>query len=211
MCTGRVDLAFILRALLNGADGVFIGGCWPGECHYVTEGNYDALALRHIAHKLLQRVGVDPGRVRLEWIAASEGTRFAEVVNDFVGVLRGLGPLSVEENGLRGKLAAAARLVPYIRLVERERLRPPERSEAVYNAFYASDETDRLFDELIGDRLVTSEIATLLEEGALSTAEIAGRLGLDPSAVSRQMNSASRQGLVRYDLERQRYALVGAE
>ena len=71
MCTGRVDLAFVLRALLKGADGVIIGGCWPGECHYVTEGNYDALGNMHLSKKLLQLIGLNPDRLRLEWIAAS--------------------------------------------------------------------------------------------------------------------------------------------
>ena len=71
MCTGRVDLAFIHRAFLNGADGVFIGGCWPGECHYITEGNYDALATVHLYRKLMEHIGVRPERLRLEWVAAS--------------------------------------------------------------------------------------------------------------------------------------------
>jgi coenzyme F420-reducing hydrogenase delta subunit len=208
MCTGRVDLSFILRAFLHGADGVFIGGCWPGECHYITEGNYDALANRHITQKLLSEIGISPERVRLEWIAASEGTRYAEVMNDFVGVLRELGPLSIEDSGLRGKLEAIDKLVPYIKLVERERLRPPEKSEEVYNAFYASEETERLFKELIVDKLVTSQIMVLLEERALSTSEIAERLGLSPSEVSKHMGSSSRQGLVRYDTESRCYALA---
>ena len=88
MCTGRVDLAFILRAFSSGADGVIIGGCWPGECHYVTEGNYDALGNVHLAKKLLELIGISTDRVRLEWIAASEGTRFAEVMSEFAGTLR---------------------------------------------------------------------------------------------------------------------------
>ena len=57
MCTGRVDLSFVLRAFSNGADGVFIGGCWLGECHYLTEGNYDALSMMHICKKLLDTSG----------------------------------------------------------------------------------------------------------------------------------------------------------
>jgi len=90
MCTGRVDLAFVLRAFQKGADGVIIGGCWPGECHYVTEGNYDALGNMYMCKKLMQHVGVDPGRLRLEWISAAEGTRFAEIMSDFTGQLNEL-------------------------------------------------------------------------------------------------------------------------
>ncbi len=106
MCTGRVDLAFVLRALLKGADGVIIGGCWPGECHYVTEGNYDALGNMHLSKKLLQLIGLSPDRLRLEWIAASEGSRFAEVMSDFADSLRELGPLGSEEDiGIMGARA----------------------------------------------------------------------------------------------------------
>ena len=92
MCTGRVDLSFVLRALQGGADGVIIGGCWPGECHYVTEGNYDALANMHLCKKLLGHIGLDPDRLRLEWISAAEGARFAEIMSDFAAQLTELGP-----------------------------------------------------------------------------------------------------------------------
>jgi len=212
MCTGRVDLSFIFRALASGADGVFIGGCWPGECHYITEGNYDALANMHITKKLLQRIGLSPERLRLEWIAASEGMRFAEVMNEMGKTLTGLGPLGaelgegVDPHLLQSKLEAVRRLVPYIRLVEREKLRPPVKSEQVYNEFYGSAEVNRLFDELITDRLVASQIMLLLEKQPLGTAQIAEALGLSPSAVSRHMSSSSRQGMVRYDVASRRFA-----
>jgi coenzyme F420-reducing hydrogenase delta subunit len=97
MCTGRVDIAFVLRAFSGGADGVFIGGCWPGECHYVTEGNFDVLKNVHLAKKLLEQIGINPERLRLEWISASEGMRFAEVMNDFGKKLKEFGPLGKGE------------------------------------------------------------------------------------------------------------------
>ncbi len=215
MCTGRVDLAFVLRALQKGADGVIIGGCWPGECHYVTEGNYDALANMYICRKLLERIGVNPERLRLEWIAASEGNRFAEVMSDFVSHLRGLGPLGENECGekieartLQLRLAALNHLVPYVKLLEREKLRVPTRTEEAYRAFFESDEVNRLFDDVIADKLALSQILILLQERPLSTAEISEQLGLKPAVVSRHMNSSSRQGLVRYDLDQRCYALA---
>jgi coenzyme F420-reducing hydrogenase delta subunit len=212
MCTGRVDLAFVFRALLKGADGVIIGGCWPGECHYVTEGNYDALGNMHLCKKLLQLVGLSPDRLKLEWIAASEGSRFAEVMSDFAGRLRDLGPLGreegIDEAGVTLRLRALRQLVPYLKLVEREKLRAPTKSEEAYNEFFNSDEVNRLFDELIAEKLIISQILLTLEKKPLSTGEIAEALGLNPSEVSRHMNSSSRQGFVRYDLERKCYALA---
>ena len=212
MCTGRVDLAFVLRAFQKGADGVIIGGCWPGECHYVTEGNYDALGNMHLCRKLLRHIELSPERLRLEWIAASEGSRFAEVMSDFAGKLKDLGPLGreaeLDEAVVNFRLRALNQLVPYLKLVEREKLRVPTKSEEAYNEFYDSDEVNRLFDDLIADKLAISQILLALEEKPLSTAEISDVLGLSPSQVSKYMNSSSRQGFVRFDLEKMRYALA---
>jgi F420-non-reducing hydrogenase iron-sulfur subunit len=212
MCTGRVDLAFVLRAFLKGADGVIIGGCWPGECHYVTEGNYDALANMHVSKKLLQRIGLSPERLRLEWIAASEGSRFAEVMSEFAKQLAELGPLGQEtdfsRDGVVLRLRALNRLVPFLKLVEREKLRAPTKTEEAYNEFYNSDRVNMLFNDLIADKLAISQIVLILEENPRSTGEISEVLGLSPSEVAKYMKSSSRQGLVRFDLENRRYALV---
>ena len=215
MCTGRVDLAFILRAFSNGMDGVFIGGCWPGECHYITEGNYIALSNMHIGRRLLKYIGLNPERLRLEWVSASEGSRFAEVMNGFSKKVKALGPLGkgegIDGNVLKSKLEAVNNLIPYIKLVERERLRVPFKSEEECNKFFTSDEVGRLFQELIGDKLEMSQIMALLRERPLSTGEISEILSLNPSEVSRHMNSSSRQGLVRYDVKRKCYALAYGE
>ena len=95
MCTGRIDMQHILAAFAQGADGVFIGGCHPGDCHYLS-GNYKALARVTLVHRLLEQFGIDPGRLRLEWISAGEGTRFAEVITDFTEHVRRLGPSAVK-------------------------------------------------------------------------------------------------------------------
>ncbi len=93
MCSGRIPKRFILQAFLEGADGVFIGGCHLGDCHYL-EGNYDTLYRYNEINEILQKVGIDPDRFRLEWISASEGKRFSVVVTDFVNQIKELGPLS---------------------------------------------------------------------------------------------------------------------
>jgi F420-non-reducing hydrogenase iron-sulfur subunit len=92
MCSGRVDPTFVLKAFASGVDGVLIGGCHPGDCHYM-EGNYKARRRIHLLRKMLNDFGIEPERVRLEWVSASEGARFAEVVADFTKTVKELGPL----------------------------------------------------------------------------------------------------------------------
>ena len=92
MCSGRVDPQLVLWAFRNGADGVLIGGCHPGDCHY-QEGNHKALRRTLLLRKMLGQFGVEPERLRLEWISASEGERLRDVVNEFTEQIRRLGPL----------------------------------------------------------------------------------------------------------------------
>lgn len=91
MCSGRVDPQFVLKAFDEGADGVLIGGCHPGDCHY-QEGNYKALRRYRLLKRVLRQVGIEEERVRLEWISASEGDRVQHVVNEMTEQLRRLGP-----------------------------------------------------------------------------------------------------------------------
>jgi F420-non-reducing hydrogenase iron-sulfur subunit len=205
MCSGRVDMAFVLRAFSNGSDGVFIGGCWPGECHYSTDGNYDALSMVHICKKLLKQIGIDPERLRLEWVSASEGIRFAEVMNDFAGKLKKLGPIGINQDGLKRKLDSAKRLIPYIKLVEREKLRVPEKSAEAYERFFASGEVNKLIHELILDKLDQIQIMELLQESPRSIGEISEALKLLPSEISKHLNNSARQGLARFDESRKRF------
>jgi heterodisulfide reductase subunit A len=92
MCTGRIPKRFILQAFLEGADGVLIGGCHIGDCHYL-EGNYDMLRRYNEVHEILAKVGINPDRFRLEWVSASEGKRFSQVVTEFVETVKKLGPM----------------------------------------------------------------------------------------------------------------------
>jgi F420-non-reducing hydrogenase iron-sulfur subunit len=212
MCSGRVDLRFVLRAFSNGHDGVFIGGCKLNECNYVTHGNYDALGVAHIGRKLLARVGLAPERLHIAFMSGGDGNILVDAINGFTKRIRELGPLAegegIDRDLLRTKLAALDRLVPFLRLAERERLRPPHKSKEEYEAFFGSAEFDALFDEVVADKLAVSEIMLLLGKEPLATGEIAERLKLSPSEVSRHMQSSSRHGWVRYDVERKRYSLA---
>ena len=151
MCSGRVDLEFLLRAFSNGQDGVFVGGCKLDECNYVTHGNYDAFATVHLCRKIMEHIGLNPERLRLEFMSGADGNLLADVSNDFAREMKALGPLGksegIDENELKFKLEAARKLVPYIKLVERERLRVPTKSKEAYHKFFTGDEFNRLFNE----------------------------------------------------------------
>jgi coenzyme F420-reducing hydrogenase delta subunit len=212
MCSGRVDLEFVLRAFAKGVDGVFIGGCRLNECNYVTHGNYDALGNAYLCQRLMAQIGLDPERLSIEFMSGGDGHILVDVVNRFTDRIQALGPIGksegLDDRKLARDLAALRKLVPYLKLVERERLRAPTRTEEAYRKFWTGEEVDRLFDELVVAKLTLGQIMGLLGEGPLSTSQIAAELGLDPSAVSRHMNSSSRQGLVRYDVDSNCYALA---
>jgi len=203
MCSGRVDLEFIIRAFLKGQDGVFIGGCRLDECNYITHGNYDALSNTYLCRKIMEHIGLNPERLRIEFMSGADGNLFAEVANKFAKKMKELGPLGksegIDENELKFKLEAVRTLVPYIKLVERERLRVTVKSEEAYNKFFTSDEFKRLFNELIADKLAISQITLLLKEKPRSTGEISEILDISSSEISRHLNYSARQGLIRFD------------
>jgi len=94
MCSGRVDPAFIIKSFQLGADGVFVMGCHIGDCHY-AEGNYKTLRRIPLLQRLIKEFGIDPKRLRLEWVSASEGDKFAKLVNEMTEDMRRLGPLKL--------------------------------------------------------------------------------------------------------------------
>lgn len=212
MCSGRVDLEFIFRAFSNGTDGVFIGGCRLNECNYITHGNYDALCNVLLCKKIMAHMGLNPERLKIEFMSSGDGILLAEMINDYCNKVAEIGPLGksegLDENGLTFKLETVTKLIPYIKLVEREKLRVPVKSEEAYYEYLSSDAANRIIDELIIDKLEISQIMLLLQDKPLTTGEMSETLGLNPSDVSRLMNSSSRHGLVRYDQNQKRYTLA---
>ena len=91
MCSGRVNPQFVLKAFQEGADGVLVSGCHPGDCHYI-EGNYHARRKLTLTTDLMEFMGVDPKRFQVSWVSASEGQKFAKVVTDFTKQIKELGP-----------------------------------------------------------------------------------------------------------------------
>ena len=96
MCSGRIDTSFVLKAFRENADGVLICGCHPGDCHY-QEGNDKALRRYLMLKKMIGQFGMEPERVRLEWVSASEGDRFAKIADEFTEQIKNLGPLQWKE------------------------------------------------------------------------------------------------------------------
>ncbi len=152
MCSGRVDLEFVLKAFLNGMDGVFIGGCRLDECNYMTHGNYDALNMVLLCKKLMESTGINPERVTIEFMSSGEGNLFAETVDRFSEKIRGLGPLGTERevNGseLTEKIADMIKLVPYIKMVKKEKLAARLRDQSEYEAFFTAGEIAEMFRQV---------------------------------------------------------------
>lgn len=101
MCSGRVEPAFIFRAFELGADGVLVLGCHPGDCHY-SEGNYKTLRRMELVKRTLAQLGIEEDRFRLDWVSASEGERFAHIVNEMTEKVRALGPFKISEESKVG-------------------------------------------------------------------------------------------------------------
>ena len=151
MCSGRVDLAFVLRAFSNGTDGVFIGGCHLNDCHYNTHGNFDALSMTRLCKKLLEHIGINPDRLRLEWVSAGEGIRYADIMTDFAAQIKKLGPLGSSEgtdrDALKSRLEEVKKLVPYIKLIKKDKLASRLPNEEDYLKLFTIDEVEELLSE----------------------------------------------------------------
>ena len=153
MCTGRVDLGFVLRAFSNGTDGVFIGGCHLNECNYVTHGNYHALNMVLLARRIMEHIGLNPERLRIEFMSGAEANLFVEAVNGFVKQVKKLGPLGESEgmdrHRVKLKIAEITRLVPYIKMVNQDKLASRLKSPEEYDGLFTHDDIEQLFREVL--------------------------------------------------------------
>ena len=153
MCSGRVDLRFVLRAFSKGVDGVFIGGCKLSECKYTTNGNYDALNMVLLCKRIMEHIGLNPERLKIEFMSGAEASVFVETVNGFVQEMRELGPLGkaegIDGDTLKTRLEQATKLVPYLKIVNRDKLASRLKRADQYDGLFTSDEIDKLFREVI--------------------------------------------------------------
>ena len=153
MCSGRVDLSFVLKAFSGGIDGVFIGGCLLNECNYVTHGNYHALNMVLLGKKILEHLGLNPERLKIEFMSAAEGNHFADVMSEYGKKVKELGPLGkaegIDETELKSKLAEITKLVPYIKLMKREKLAARLERPDQYAGHFTRDEIATLLREVV--------------------------------------------------------------
>jgi Fe-S-cluster-containing hydrogenase component 2 len=134
-------------------DGVFIGGCRLNECNYITHGNYHALNMVLLCRKIMEYIGLNPERLRIEFMTSGEGILFAEVMSEFGNKVNKLGPLGkaegIDKNELKSKLAEITKLIPYIKLVKNEKLASHLVNPEEYDKLFTKDEIDKLFSEVI--------------------------------------------------------------
>jgi len=153
MCSGRIDLEFVLRAFSNGMDGVFIGGCRLNECNYITHGNYDALNMVLLCKKIMEHLGLNPERLRIEFMTSGDGMLFTEVVDDFSKKVKELGPLGkaekIDQDELKSKLEEVRKLIPYIKIEKREKLESHLENKEEWDGFFSRDEIDKLLSEVV--------------------------------------------------------------
>ncbi|MBN2402966.1 MAG: hydrogenase iron-sulfur subunit [Spirochaetes bacterium] len=151
MCSGRIDMKHILTAFLNGADAIFCGGCHINDCHYNPEGNYDALSMVNLCKKLLEHTGINPKRLRLEWVSAGEGIRFANIMNEFAKEVEELGPLGKSEgiapDEMKSRFEKIIKLIPYFKLVKMKELAIHNPDQESYTRLYTAEEIDKLIRE----------------------------------------------------------------
>jgi F420-non-reducing hydrogenase iron-sulfur subunit len=152
MCSGRVDMAFVLRAFSNGVDGVFIGACHLNECNYITHGNYQALNMVLLLKKIMERIGLNPQRLQIRFMSGAEANVFVESTNNFIKKIKELGPIGasegIEKSELNARLTEVKKLVPYIKIVKNEKLGTRLGKEEEYDNFFTKEEIDKLFEEI---------------------------------------------------------------
>ncbi|MCK4970354.1 MAG: hydrogenase iron-sulfur subunit [Thermoplasmata archaeon] len=196
MCSGRVDPQLVIYTLLEGADGVLALGCHPGDCHYQS-GNLEAQEKFEALLKVLRNTGMDE-RFQYEWVSASEGARFAEVVRGFTDHIRSLGPSPVPEDEIvRFRLRAAIREVSDFRLrwlIGRQR-NIQENGDA-YGQESDREEWDSVMDKVIRDQFIRAQIIERTLEGPASVEDMAEVIDADTVEIFRHVQRLRTRGSV---------------
>jgi len=203
MCSGRVDPVIVLEMFANGADGVIVMGCHPGDCHYI-EGNLHEERKIKMLKRLMALTGLESERLRLEWVSAAVGQRFAQIVTEFTEKIRQLGPSPVSrekpnqkifENLQSAKSAASGSKLRV--LVGRER----ELTEKgnVYEEKISQEDFDSLLGEAVETEFIRHKIRLLTKNKPFSVKELANVVGLKPATVLCHVVNMRRRGMITLD------------
>jgi coenzyme F420-reducing hydrogenase delta subunit len=203
MCSGRVDPVIILEMFANGADGVIVTGCHPGDCHYVEGNLYEERKIRMLK-RLLALTGLELGRLRLEWVSASEGQRFAQIVTEFTNQIKELGPspvsgkspnLKVLENLQAAKNAASDFRLRV--LVGRERELTEKNN--VYEEKIPQEEFDAVLDSAVEAEFIRHKIHLLTRDRPLPVKALAEATELKPAEVLKHIVAMRKRNMITMD------------
>ena len=202
MCSGRVDPLFVAEAFLKNIDGVLVLGCHPGDCHYMT-GNYEAEMKMNMLSKLLDYVGYSE-RFRLDWVSASEGNRFAKIVNEFNEHIINLGPSPIKNKKLRKQLSEDFDVIKSVlsdsrlrTLVSRERQITTEGN--VYNEKIQKEEFEEILDDALHKEFIRHKILLKIKDKGKSVPEISKEIQVEPYKVLNHIVTLRQRGLVDLD------------
>ncbi len=200
MCSGRVDPVLIMESFAAGADGVMVGACLKGECHY-SIGNLQAEGKIEVVKRVLHRLGIDPRRLSLKMMSSAQGARFRDFAEKFQGEIRGLGPLGsgekIDKQELKLRIEAGRRALAgkKLRWVEGKWLEFQEQGN-VYGETFTLHELGRMYEEIALDECALRELMLRLDERTLSAKELAQEMRMPAYRVLRHLSDLHRMDLV---------------
>ncbi len=203
MCSSRIEPSIIIEMFMQGIDGVFVGGCHPGDCHYI-EGNYHTVHRMALTKKLLERAGLDPSRLRLEWVSASEALRFAEIMREMAKDMKELGPNPVSgekpDIDILEKLLIARNAADdfRLRLLAGKAYIVSEKGN-VYNKMIDAERLKALMDDVVDEEILRQKILLSLMKKSSSVKDIAKDIDTPPQDVLEQLIVLRDRGLIALD------------
>jgi len=202
MCSGRVDPLFVAEAFSKKIDGVLVLGCHPGDCHYIS-GNYEAEMKMNMLSKLLAFIGFSE-RLRLDWVSAAEGNRFAQIVNEFNDHIINLGPSPIKNKKSKKQLLEDFTVIKSVLsdsrlriLVSRERQITIEGN--VYNEVISKEEFENILDDVLYIEFIRHKILLKIKDKAKSVPEISKEIQVEPNKVLNHIVTLRQKGLVDLD------------
>ncbi|MFW9940163.1 MAG: hydrogenase iron-sulfur subunit [Candidatus Thorarchaeota archaeon] len=202
MCSGRVDPVFIVEAFLNGIDGVLVLGCHLGDCHYIT-GNYEAELKMKMLNKALSMINFSE-RLRLDWVSAAEGARFAQIVSDFTEHISKLGPTPVKNKKIKKEIIGNLNAIKFTLCDTRLRALVARQRELttdgnVYGEIISNEEFENILDNAIENEIIRHKILEKIRSEGKSVPDIAKEIDVQPHKVLQHIVTLRARGLVDVD------------